>query len=141
MPLALGAGSWITLRWWWEPPPAGEPVVRLDPIAARHHVARLRARPEILPELRRFLRAGAPWLAAPFEDGELVDRLAAALAAGRVELMETRGGRLVGLDGEREEEAPVRPAARSAPEPAAPREEICWPCQERAAASAGALRE
>src|SRR5690242_12353324 len=117
MALTLGAGLWIELRWWWEAPTAGERATRLDPIAARARLGALRARPELLPELRRFLHAGAPWLALPPDDGELVDRLVDALARGQVELAEIRADRLVGIDGEPEEEAPARSEPRAAPEP------------------------
>jgi hypothetical protein len=128
----------IELRWWWEGRPAGDPVEARSLVAARTYLARLGAEPERLFELRSFLRRGAPGFHRAPDDDELLDQLAAAVASGRALLAELPAEPLRALDTDEVEE-PIERIARPAPEPAAPPEEICWPCQEAAAASARAL--
>jgi hypothetical protein len=140
MPLRMFAGRRMELSWWWEDRPSGEPVPLLrDPHAARRFFAGLGARPETLLELRQFLREHAPWRPVSPDDRDVVDGLVAALAAGEVYVADAEGlGAREGVVEEAEAEPARAPAAT---EPAAPLEEPCWPCLQRAAASATALRD
>jgi hypothetical protein len=140
MRLKLGMDARVELRWWWEGPPPGRPVLRQDPHAARLYLARFGARPELLPFLRRFLAAGSAGLRAPLHDSDLLEQLATAIANGSVRVAETPAESLRGWDAEAADEAPVERPPPRAPEPVAPPEEVCWPCL-RAAASARALRD
>lgn len=138
MGVKLHAGAVFDLRFWWEDPPPGEAVRFDDRAAARRFVARLSTEPGLLVILRRFARDGAPGVWAAPDDDDMIDRLAGALAAGRVRVGRSRHEALSSW-GDREEEAPISaPVPVAAPVP--PAEEICWPCL-RAAASARALRE
>ncbi|WP_437683352.1 hypothetical protein [Sorangium sp. So ce131] len=140
MRLSLMGFQWLDVRWWWEEPPAGTPVHLRDPLAARSFLHRLAAEPAHLAALRRFVAAGAPPLSAPPEDGQVLDQLARAVAAGRVRLTALQAtphaswGKMV-------EEEPATPAAQPARAPAPEQEDVCWPCLQRAAASAQTLRE
>ena len=93
----------------------------------------------MIAELRRFLREGSPSSGAPLDDAEVLELVANALATGRARLAVRTADPLSVRDRQPDEEATgsrvVRPAAE------APPEEVCWPCRERAAASARALRE
>lgn len=138
--MKLLAGHVLELRWWWEAPPAGEPVHLRDALAARLYLNRLAADPAHAAALRRFLAAGAPLLSAPPEDGEVLEQLARAVATGKVRIAKTPAEPLASW-GALEEEAPAEPVVRPEPAPAPEREDICWPCLQRAGASAQALRE
>ena len=137
--MRLGAELRIELCWWWQAPPAGEPVRVGDPLSARLHLAHLAARWPMIAELRRFLREGSPSSGAPLDDADVLELVANALATGRARLAVRTADPLSVRDRQPDEEATgsrvVRPAAE------APPEEVCWPCRERAAASARALRE
>jgi hypothetical protein len=138
--MKLGARPLVELCWWWEAPPAGEPVLLRDPLTARLYLNQLAADPGHAAALRRFLAAGAPPLPAPPEDGEVLDQLAHAVATGKVRLAKTLAEPLSSW-GARVEEELVAPVVRPEPAPAPDAEDICWPCLQRATASARALRE
>ncbi len=138
--MKLGAGHLVELRWWWDAPPAGEPVVLRDPHAARHYLAQIASDPAHAAALRRFLASGGPMLSAPPDDGEVMDQLARAVATGRVRVGQAPAARL-STWGALVEEAQAEPVVRPEPAPPPEQEDICWPCLLRAAASARALRE
>lgn len=149
-PSRPGDERWIDLSWWWEEPPPGDRVpLRGDRLAARRTIASLGARAEILHELRRFLREDRPWLSISPDDHEVIDHLAAALAAGQVHVAEAPDQGGSGKDLAQPAPSPAaavpaqRPRAAAAPveEPDDAQEEPCWPCLQRAAASAQAFRD
>ncbi|WP_437592920.1 hypothetical protein [Sorangium sp. So ce1000] len=149
------AERWIDLAWWWEDRPAGDLVpLRGDPLAARRYVASLGARAELLHELRRFLREDRPWLSVSPGDRDVIDSLAAALAAGKVHVAEApdQGG-ATGKEDAQPAPSPAAAAPAERPRAAATpveapddaqddaQNEPCWPCMQRAAASAQAFRD
>jgi len=139
MPVKLGAGMGIELRWWWEGAPRGAQIGARDSSVARYYLAPICARPDGAATLRRFLHEGTPGRVLPVGDGDLLDRAVAAVASGRLRITKIPGDGLSSFGDSPEEEvveAPVAPPRAPAP----PAEEICWPCL-RAAASARVLRE
>ena len=140
MGVTLRSGPTFELRWWWEPPSAGEPVAAPDVWTARLLVASFGGHPEHAFALRRFLVQGEAWQKAPLDSADLLEHLAVSLAAGRVRMAKLPPEPLPAFDVQAEEEAAsARPAPRAQPAPE--QEEVCWPCLQKAAASARALRE
>lgn len=144
MPLRLGESWRFELSFWWEERPATASVQRVEPLrlrdrsAIRAHLDPLRAHPEDIAALRRFLREATPGLALPIDDDLLLEHATTAILTGLVRLA-IAPPQPLSTFGAIEEEQPPAPVI-VVPPPAAPAEEICWPCL-RAAASAQALRD
>jgi hypothetical protein len=135
MPLKLGAEGHLELRRFFEEATEGAPLPFREPEGLRGCLGALRARPEDVWALRRYLHARGPGWVGPLDDHAVFDR-AERGAIGDLRLS-MRAVQRLGTYGHVEQDAAESLVLEQAVEVA---EEVCVPCQ-RAAASARALRE
>lgn len=132
----------VIARWRWEPAAEGEIAPISDRIAARAWLAQRAAEPGVMRGLRRLLGERLVVPAFGIDDGEVLDRVAAWIAAGELRLTTTREAAL-GSWGDEEEAAPVAavaPAPEPEPEPT-PEEERTFGDDIDAEAIAAAMKE